>query len=1494
MSSTTIDRLELEIQSNSSKAISGIDALSSSLSRLRNSIKSGLGLNSVVTQLNSLNNGLKEINGQSISNIDRLATSLSKLSSLGNLKISASIGNQLKNLGTAITSLNSVNFASIDKLKNGLEPLSNLGKAGGLKNTITQLQKFPEVAKTFENLNIDKLAQDFKKLGDSLKPLSEQLSSVSNSFSKLPSNISKTADATKKLNDKTKDKKPFSYMELWAKAKIGYTVAKKTFDFLGGLIKSSSEYIENLNLFSVAMGEYANEAKRFAINAGELLGIDPSEFIRNQGIFMTITKGFGVASDRAYIMSKNLTQLGYDLSSFFNISVPDAMQKLTSGISGELEPLRRLGYDLSQARLKAEALSLGINKVITEMTQAEKAQLRYHAILTQVTDAQQDMARTLHEPANQMRLFSAQVNQLKRSLGNLLLPVFQSILPYAIAIVKIIKLIVDTIGGLFGIKFPDFAPSLKKANASMGGFASGADDAQKNLGNAAKKAKEIKNAVLGIDELNIISDDTKEALNGGGKGLQPISFGGGFDFPLPEYEFFDNAIKTRIDEIVQGMKEWLGLTEPINNWADFFNTRLGRITAAVLAVKAALLGWKISSLFFGSLDNAETRLAKLAALKITIGAILSIVGITVAREANLDILKNGYDAENVTSLTVGSAATLGGGYLIGKTLAKPLAKTKLAKPLLKSGLSVGKVGARIGLAGAGALLSGFGAYDSIVDMNKNGVTLENGIQSVLSLGSLGASVGSLFGPLGTAIGAAIGGGAGAINIALRTVLNNDQNKQTAVEAGTKLGMIVNDNLKANFKFEPQVNYHWVEVIEDGVAKLKLVWEGTNNEFGENWDRTQQNIENAGVRTGRVLRQEWDSNIGSWKNTWYTTEEYIKKGNEDTTAKVTKDWKDASWQVQKQIRINNEEYENATVSSTTKQKEAFEKLTKEWTKSSEEITQWFQGMWKNTGNFFGGLWDGVKEKFKGFNDWLTKTFGGSSDTVKNSWESTSTSLEDSFGRFVGRAKESGESLIPYIKDELPNKIKESANWGTEVGDYMWTNINDGLLNSMNNNQTWAVGIGEKTVNALRNEFDINSPSRLMHDQVGVHLGDGIKQGMEESLNDINSTVFVKVLKSLTDEAKKTPIQLETKFKKVDWKETLESFGEPEPISVGVKLHKHEWTTIKDWIGRIDILKQLIQLSKYNWTTVKEWVGYIPVLFQNIQLQKHSWSTVKDWIGYLPTINQGISLIKHGWSSVPDFVGSHVVGVGISLYKAGWSDIGQFVGTSVTVDVHLRPRGGGLRSYLGGFSQGGYIDSNGVHAFAKGGFMKNGKVSSWNSIPMYANGTTNAGLHGSLFVAGEAGAEMVGHINGQTEVLNQSQIKLAMKSAIISGMAQFTGYWRAINSQLAECSNAIIRAVLINANAVNNLSLAGVGYDPSLAEIAYDEVQNTNSQAYADNTMYTTLQDFYKEHLEPMLKSIATDTKRQADKDDRTLVQIGNRTVTDAVTTQRKANGYNFTE
>lgn len=130
-----------------------------------------------------------------------------------------------------------------------------------------------------------------------------------------------------------------SYGNFAIKLGVASLAIRKIGSVIAGSIKQTNDYIENMNLFNVAMGRFADQAGQYAETVGETMGINPSEWMRNQGVFMTLATGFGVVSDRAFVMSQNLTQLGYDISSFFNIPIAEAMQKLQSGVSGEIEPL---------------------------------------------------------------------------------------------------------------------------------------------------------------------------------------------------------------------------------------------------------------------------------------------------------------------------------------------------------------------------------------------------------------------------------------------------------------------------------------------------------------------------------------------------------------------------------------------------------------------------------------------------------------------------------------------------------------------------------------------------------------------------------------------------------------------------------------------------------------------------------------------------------------------------------------------------------------------------------------------------------------------------------------------------------------------------------------------------------------------------------------------------------------------------------------------------
>ena len=730
-----IDSLELQIKSDSNNAKAGLDALITTLGQLKVATKGGCGLSSIAKPLGNIASAASKLNGSEGAKIAGLAKGLQALSNLGNLKLSSSVAHQISAMGAAVNSLSGVNFSKLHDLGTALQSVTSLGKSN-LGSTINQINKLPSMMTALSQVDMTQLKTKLAEVTAAMKPLADEMQKVANGFSAFPTKIQQYLNASSKVPSSNKAS-ALSFANLAAKVTAFAYILRRAARVVAGWINKSNDYIENVNLFSVAMGEYAESAFQYAQVVSEVMGIDPSDWMRNQGVFMSLATSFGVTTDRAATMSQQLTQLGYDIASFRNISVEEAMTKLTSGLAGEIEPLRAIGIDLSQARLEAIALSLGIDKTVSSMTQAEKAQLRYYAIMTLSTQAQGDMARTLNAPANQLRVLQAQVTQCARALGNIFIPALNAVLPVVIAVVKVITTLANVIAKLFG--GTGFEGDI--FSSGSGGLASGAEDASDAIDGATGSAKKLRKVLLGIDELNVMPEATS---GGGGGGIG--GGGGGFDFELPTYDFISEEVKNRVNDIVERMKEWLGLNQEINSWSDFFNTRLGNILIVVGAIGAGIAAWKISTGLITSLATIKEAAATLGSTNLLTGlggGILALTGGVIEFAGIKDALVNGLDGFNFAEIFAGGGGVTAGGALIGKSLG--------------SALLGGASGAVVG--GLPAFIMGM--YDSI----KNGI---DWLSSALTAGG-GAAVGfgatalsaSIFGTSlspgwGTLIGLAVG------------------------------------------------------------------------------------------------------------------------------------------------------------------------------------------------------------------------------------------------------------------------------------------------------------------------------------------------------------------------------------------------------------------------------------------------------------------------------------------------------------------------------------------------------------------------------------------------------------------------------------------------------------------------------------------------------------------------------------------------------------------
>jgi hypothetical protein len=650
--------IEFQIVNDSAAASAGVEVLAKKLTELKTSISgSTTALSKVAAGISQIKNAVNNMNtGDFANKINRISSSLGNLKDqTDSLKISASIGNQLAAINQAITNLPDTPGEKLRNLASGLQPLSELGRSN-MTSFINQLKKLPEVIQELEKADIDKFTQQMKDLASAMKPFADEMNKVSSGFSAFPSRIQRLITSTEQYNGTVR--RATTSTNAWNSALKAISFAaiyRAAAKLLGIAIAKSSQYTEDLNLFTVSMGKYAEEAYNYAQKVSDVMGIDPAEWMRNQGVFNTIITGFGVAGDKAAFMSKNLTQLGYDLASFYNIDFESAMQKVQSGISGELEPLRRLGYDLSVARLEQERLNLGIDKSVSSMTQAEKSQLRYYAMMTQVTQVQGDMARTLENPANMLRVLRAELEQAARAVGNIFIPTLTKVLPIAIAVASALQEIIAAIAALFGVtvKSPKWGDAIGSASAGSGAIAD-------NMDSAAGSAKELKRYLAGFDELNVLPDQ-----NQGGGGSGAGVGGGDLGLDLPGYDFLKNAVTTQIDE-------WKKKLQPAVDWITSHLKEIGEVAEGIATT---FLAWKISESLIRGVDTLSgffKNISKVGSL--TLGGIGFIADLNEFMKALKDIQENGANFSNVSKLIsefagmVGDIAILGGKYKLGGAL----------------------------------------------------------------------------------------------------------------------------------------------------------------------------------------------------------------------------------------------------------------------------------------------------------------------------------------------------------------------------------------------------------------------------------------------------------------------------------------------------------------------------------------------------------------------------------------------------------------------------------------------------------------------------------------------------------------------------------------------------------------------------------------------------------------------------------------------------------
>lgn len=552
MADVDITSLSVEISAESQGAELNIDKLATAISNLRTKGN----VTKVVNSLDKLASSIATLKQASagMSGLDKITSFLNGFSNVNTTASAKSINtvvNAIKKIPAAVSGLNGVDFysmsGSITQLTNALAPLSILD-ASNLKvlgSAFNAIGKVPDLTDKLKATDLDSFASSCQKISTALTPLASQLDKVGNAFAKLPPQLSKVVTQANRVTA-ANEKQRKSYLSLSNQMNgfmrnIAKLVSLKAIaEYLGNAVAKFNDFYEATDLFHNAMGNLSGEADTLISKMQGLLGVDPTKAMTYMATIQSLGTSFGLTSDKAYVLSKNLTQLAYDEGSYWNKDVAETFTAMSSAISGEIEPIRRLGVDLSQARLQQELLALGFNKQVSSLSQADKAVLRYIAIMKQTANVQGNLAQTIQSPANQIKILKAQLDMLAKSVGSLLYPALKAILPPLIAAVQLIREFVEWVAKLMGVKvvFTDFT----KSADSVGGIGDAMDD---TADSTKKAAKALKDYTMGFDELNII--DPTQGSSGSGGGASAGNILG--DVDLSGYDMFKDYIGTTIDEV---------------------------------------------------------------------------------------------------------------------------------------------------------------------------------------------------------------------------------------------------------------------------------------------------------------------------------------------------------------------------------------------------------------------------------------------------------------------------------------------------------------------------------------------------------------------------------------------------------------------------------------------------------------------------------------------------------------------------------------------------------------------------------------------------------------------------------------------------------------------------------------------------------------------------------------------------------------------------------
>lgn len=676
-----IDNLQIKISADADKATNALNKLASSLTNFQKSLSIDTSkLTSISNSIQSIANAASSMNTSGIKNISTLTNSINRMGKIDTSGLSR-ISSALKTFSADMAGTKVDGVGDIASIASSISRLGGVASGRAITN-------IPLLAKNLKQLfttlsTVPNVSENIIRMTNALAGLASTGAASGRAANSLGRNLNTYTASAKRATKST-----FSLAAAFGKFYATYFLVIRGIKSLWKSIEGTTDYIEAFNYYTVAFNKVGKEwgkdfekfgydnaedyAQSFGSRVNELLGkmsglkvdvdggLISESGMKNLGLNLqeitqyasqlaSITNSLGQTGEVTTAISKSMTMLAGDISSLFNVDFSTVANNLQSGLIGQSRALYKYGIDITNATLQTYAYKYGIEKAVSEMSQAEKQQLRLLAILDQSKVSWGDLANTINSPSNMIRQFTNNIKEAGMVLGQLFIPVLQKVLPVINGVVIAIKRLLVSVANLLGIKidFSSFGQGVSGYNEDLEDTA----DALDKVGTSAKNAK---SGVREFDKLKVISTP-KSSGSGSGAGGAGIDLTKEIMDATAEYE---KVWQEAFDKMQNKAMEWADkiekLLEPVKKlFKDLFNGDFFEAGQDLSGIVTGIFNWMSDAIASVDWYQIGKNIGQfLAGIDWT--AVFTSAGnfIETAIDAAIDLWKGSFDAAPIETTII--------------------------------------------------------------------------------------------------------------------------------------------------------------------------------------------------------------------------------------------------------------------------------------------------------------------------------------------------------------------------------------------------------------------------------------------------------------------------------------------------------------------------------------------------------------------------------------------------------------------------------------------------------------------------------------------------------------------------------------------------------------------------------------------------------------------------------------------------------------------------